>query len=64
MMRKDAWGGAIEIKAYCDIYETNVLVKLPIHKREIEFISDRKSLRWVCISWTGNHFQVYNTLNL
>ena len=41
LMRKNAWGGAVEIKAYCDIYEMNVLVKVPMNKREIEFLSKK-----------------------
>lgn len=55
LMRTNAWGGAIEIKAFCDIYQTNVRVQVP-NSREIEFISHKKTDRWVCIKWTGNHF--------
>lgn len=55
-MRRDAWGGAVEIKAFCDMYETNVRVKVPMNKREIEFLSDKPTKKWVCIQWTGNHF--------
>ena len=57
LMRTNAWGGAIEIKAFCDIYETNVRVQIP-DSREIEFISQKKTDRMVCIKWTGNHFSI------
>lgn len=65
-MRSNAtWGGAIEIKAFCDMYKVNVLVKNirnenrdPNIPDSIEFLcNDTNINRWVEITWNGGHFE-------
>ena len=64
-MRNNAtWGGAIEIKAFCEMYNVNVEVinirnnERDTHsKKEIKFLSHTPSNRWVSITWNGGHFE-------
>ena len=64
-MRNNAtWGGAIEIKTFCEMYQVNILV-LNIRNnetdkdspKEIKFIASSPSTRWIAISWNGGHFE-------
>lgn len=55
-MRQDhTLGGAIEIRAFINIFKINILVKSIPNNREIEFLIDPNA-QWKCILWTGNHF--------
>lgn len=64
-MRSNAtWGGAIEIKAFCDIYNVNVLVRNirnenrdPNTPDTIEFLCNNNTNRLVEITWNGGHFE-------
>lgn len=64
-MRNNAtWGGAIEIKAFCEMYNVNVLVinirnneRDKDSKKEIKFLSNTPANRWVTITWNGGHFE-------
>ena len=61
MRYEDEWGGAIEIKLYCDIFVKNVLVKSIPNQREIEFISKTPTNIWNKIYWTGSHYEQVGT---
>jgi len=59
MRRSDVWGGAIEIKAFVNMFNVNVSVHVPSHNKIIEFIVDEHNpsrFHTIHILWTGNHF--------
>lgn len=56
-MRSPAtWGGAIEIKAFCDIFTTNVRVRSLPNGRVIEIMCKDNTINWVNLIWTGGHY--------
>ena len=57
MRLSNEWGGAIEIKAYCDLSGNNVNVFSYTNNRNIEFLYKKKSNIWNMIHWTGNHYE-------
>ena len=59
MKNMGQWGGAIEIKAFCDLFGLNVKVHSFPNRRTIEFISQtsKGKVPWVEITWTGNHYE-------
>lgn len=58
MRKRSTWGGAIEIKAFCDIFNINVEVTVLKDGKKIMFLSSKQpALGVVKISWTGNHFE-------
>jgi hypothetical protein len=68
-MRSNAtWGGAIEIKSFCEMYKVNVLVlnirnnqtDIESTTKEIKFLSSTPSQKWVSITWNGGHFEPIN----
>lgn len=57
-MRQDStWGGAPEIRAFCEIYNVGVKVLVIQSGKLIEFKSTKESTIFVLISWNGNHFE-------
>ena len=59
MNQDSTWGGSIEIKAFVNLFNTNVNVHIPQNKRVVEFVRDesqRHAFPTVNILWTGNHF--------
>lgn len=54
MRNNETWGGGIEIKAFCEIYNYQVNVHIP--KSVIPFYPKQLPVRIINISWTGNHF--------
>ena len=57
MRSSTEWGGAIEIKAYCDIFRRNVRMYSQPNRKDIEFLAEDKQSTWVSIHWTGNHYE-------
>ena len=59
MSNRSSWGGAIEIKAYADLFNTNVKVYSMPNRRAIEFLTanNPENCKWVAISWTGGHYE-------
>ena len=57
MRHNSSWGGAIEIRAYCDIYKRNVVIWSIPNKKFIEFISKHKNDNVDKLYWTGNHYE-------
>ena len=55
MRNAETWGGGIEIKAFCEIYEYQVNVTIP-NDKIISFYPKGLPVRIINISWTGNHF--------
>ena len=63
MRSNSTWGGAIEIRAFCEMYDVNVVVKNIRNAAQneeetyIEFLCSNNKNRWVVISWNGGHFE-------
>ena len=61
MRRRHVWGGAIEIRAFCELFNMKVIVYVIRENRNIEFISscfDKKPVdKCIQISWTGSHYE-------
>lgn len=58
MKKSNTWGGAIEIKAFCELFKIKVCVYVIREKRFIEFIpTNWEGNRCIKISWTGNHYE-------
>jgi len=54
-MRLDStWGGAIEIRCFCIMFKTNIVVHL--NNKEIVFNSPDKSKTNIHLHYTGSHF--------
>ena len=58
MRLNNTWGGALEIKIFCDIMMINVKVHdiRNDQKKAIEFISERYSPYWLELNWNGFHY--------
>lgn len=59
MRHSNTWGGAIEIKAYCDLFDVSVEVHALRRgeNKKVEFINTRKTNMWIILKWTGNHYE-------
>jgi hypothetical protein len=57
MLRSDVWGGAIEIKTYCELYAVNVVVHVLYTGKVFTVESSKTPRRIVHISYTGSHFE-------
>ena len=55
MRNNETWGGAIEIKSFCEIYKIQVNVHT-IGGKIISFIPLTIPTAIINISWSGNHF--------
>jgi len=55
MRQSSTWGGGIEIKAFCDIYNYQVNVHIP-GNITIPFYPRLLPVKIINISWSGNHF--------
>ena len=55
------WGGALEIKAFCDMQTAHCFIWLNNgNKIEFTYNSARTTRRVVHISWNGSHFEARN----
>lgn len=61
MRDRSTWGGAIEIKAFCDMYRAQVLVHdlRPSPPKSMLFVGtgSRQERRPLEITWNGYHFE-------
>lgn len=59
MRRDHTWGGAIEIKAFCDMFQAVVNVHILPTREIIEFqpAQKRGELFRFRISWNGSHYE-------
>lgn len=55
MSSPNTWGGAIEIRAFCEMYRVRVMVE--IHGRTIEFLPRQPYQCTARIHYTGNHYE-------
>ena len=55
MEKKSTWGGAIEIKSFCEMF--NIVVIVILNDRKIEFIPSSKCTdKVIYLNYTGNHY--------
>jgi hypothetical protein len=58
MEQSSSWGGAIEIKAFCEIFNAVVKVKILMSDQWIEFVPNHgEDSHLFCISWDGSHYE-------
>lgn len=61
MRNNSTWGGGLEIKAFCEIYQTGVVVRIAQNGRDVVFkpasMENATSIKAVMIIWTGNHYE-------
>ena len=65
MKRSSTWGGAIEIKAFCELFSMQVGVLVLESKKEITFVPSSwdtsictvNKNRFLKISWNGYHYE-------
>jgi hypothetical protein len=57
MSRSGSWGGAIEIRAFCELFDMNVTVHVLYTGKEFTVETSKNPIRTVHISYTGNHFE-------
>ena len=59
LMRKEyTWGSAIEIKAFCDMFQSKVIVHLQSSGKTIEFYPNNNIIRCeFIIHWDGGHYE-------
>jgi len=59
MSQEQTWGGAIEIRAFCDMFNVRVIVKILANNKDIEFVpgnSNEPPPNNIMIGFTGNHY--------
>lgn len=59
MRKSETWGGAIEIRAFCELFQIKVYVYVIADKKYIEFIpsSCQDTSKYIKISWNGSHYE-------
>jgi hypothetical protein len=53
-----SWGGAIEIKAFADLFRFNVIIKVLYTGKEFIVKSKFDSVKTITLTYTGNHFEI------
>lgn len=57
MRNRSTWGGALEIKAYCELFKVSVDVHIKNTQTHIEFINSENRNMWIEIEWNGYHYE-------
>jgi len=61
MRYPSTWGGALEIRSFCEIYNVGVVVRIHQTGRDVVFkpssMENATCLNAVMIEWTGNHYE-------
>lgn len=61
MRHRSTWGGAIEIKAFCEVYQVGVVVRVRQTGKEILFrpssAASATRINAVVIEWQGAHYE-------
>lgn len=57
MRHPQSWGGAIEIKAFADMFHKNIkLISIP-NRKTIDFLTNQSSRSpWITLRWNGKHY--------
>lgn len=58
MRRSHVWGGATEIKAFCEMFNKSVIINL-MNGTKIEFLPDcpNEKTNVINVSYTGSHYE-------
>lgn len=58
MSNPNAWGGAIEIRAFCEMFKARVMIKVYSDRRLIEFVPNTCApTATFFLGYTGNHYE-------
>lgn len=57
MSDHNTWGGAIEIKAFADMFNVRILVNVIQTGKQIEFLPKNPFTSTICLLYTGNHYE-------
>ena len=57
MSLSSQWGGAVEIKVFCELFHYKVNVFVIQTKKTIEFIPENKIKKEITITWNGSHYE-------
>jgi hypothetical protein len=57
MSLSSEWGGAVEIKVFCELFHYKVNVIVLRTRKTIEFIPENNVKREVTITWNGSHYE-------
>jgi hypothetical protein len=59
MRKSETWGGAIEIRAFCELFQIKVFVLVLKDNKYIEFVPTNftDNSKYIKISWNGNHYE-------
>jgi len=57
MASNDAWGGALEIKAFCELFKKDVVVHVLYTNQKFSIHCSRPIHNIIHISYTGDHFE-------
>lgn len=73
MRQQHTWGGALEIRSFCEMFNIGVLVRIQSTGRDVLFrptsLATQRKIPIVRIEWQGAHFEPildnkYTTVNL
>jgi len=56
MQQTSTWGGAIEIKAFCDLYSMKIVVVVLQTGKQIEFVGKSMKNGTAVVEWNGGHY--------
>ncbi len=56
MRNTSTWGGALEVRAFCIIFETNVEVDFVDKKKKIYFACPKREAKTIKIKYNGGHY--------
>ena len=63
MKKSWMWGGAIEIKAFCELFSVHVTVHVLYTGNQFTIETSKPAIKNVHISYTGSHFEpMYTTI--
>jgi hypothetical protein len=59
MRKSSTWGGAIEIRAFCELFKIKVFVYVIRDNKFIEFVPSNytDNSKFIKISWNGSHYE-------
>ena len=52
------WGGAIEIKAFCNLFRKRVLILVLYTRKMFEMLPNGPPENTIVVAYTGNHFEL------
>lgn len=57
MRHQHAWGGAIEIKAFCELFHKAVVIAVTYTRKYFEVLPESRITGRVVITYNGSHFE-------